>query len=169
MTKMFTVLTAAVGLAELLALQLVLAQPTPKPRFQPVSFEVELDAVRHNAHVESIRNDKNMPLYELRLDPVFDGAGGIIGWDVGVFDLRPEAKPHRRNLLAPSGNWHGLQSFMIIATSRDIFGQRWNAQGDGISCAIEVVDQKTSPSDALPGALLFESAKIRLQARPRND
>lgn len=155
--------------AGFLTLHLALAQAASATPFKPVSFHIELDAVQHNAYVASIRNNNGMPVYELRLDPVFDVANDVTGWDVSVFDLQQDHLSDQRNLLAPRGNWHGLQPFMIRAGGNDVFGRKRTVSGDGISCVIEVIEQKTLPSEVLPGARVFESARILLQLRPQGN
>ena len=128
----------------------------------PVKVQVDVNAESHNSHTVWLRDPKS-PLshLELRVTPLFNDADEVIGWDVELVKFSDQTGNPGPNLLAPKGNWHGWQSFMIRPT--DLGESRRDIRRNGFRCTITVLGSETKSSRATPKLTVFESLRLQIE------
>ena len=128
----------------------------------PVKVHIDVSAEGHNAHTVWLR-DPQSPLshLELRVTPLFNNEDEVIGWDVELLRFSEQTGNPGPNLLAPRGNWHGWQSFMIRPT--DLEERRREILRDDFRCLITILGSQTKPSLSIPGLTVFESLQLGIE------
>jgi hypothetical protein len=136
---------------------------TPEP-IVPYSREITLlgdcGANAWVARIVTVGADRGI---EVRLEPDFDIASGVVTWDL----ILRERGHGRRNLLEPAGQWHGAQPFSLAAgdflrgPANSVFGAARTLPIPAVNLVvrIEVKDAKVSGKDAA-GFYVFSAARI---------
>ena len=131
-------------------------------------LNVELSYTRQssmNAWLGVVSTATKQHAYELRVGPELDTRGEIVAWDVSLYD----AERRGRNMLAPRGQWHGLQAFTIAAgdlklgAEKSAFGSTRTIKVEEVGAAvrIQIVDADVTSGDD-PLLHRFESLRLRL-------
>jgi hypothetical protein len=146
------------------------AQPPIIPLRTSATFSSR--TFRHRWSVP-IKSNDGRTMYVLFLEPTFD-----VGHHVATVELvlrRPDEKKGAANLLAPSGNWHGLQPYDFPATDlaqgvkKSVFGEKRTIvpQSLGIVLQITISNAQVSPIsgndyqlDALEIQIEVENSKL---------
>jgi hypothetical protein len=99
-----------------------------------------------------IKSNGGRTMYVLTLEPDFDVGHHVVTLELAL--RRPGEKNGAANLLAPSGNWHGLQPYDFPATDlaqgvkKSVFGEKRTMvlQSLGIVLQITISNAKVSPT-----------------------
>jgi hypothetical protein len=132
-----------------------------------VKVQIDLDASGHNTHTVWLRAPGSpISHMELRVTPSFNEGNEVTDWDVELLSFSDRTGNPERNLLAPKGNWHGLQPFMVLP--RDIDGHgyypaRREIRQEGFHCVITVLGGETKPSRVTPNLVVFESLRLEVE------
>ena len=156
------------GLVALSALTaLSLSSPTAAESGWPLKLTVELNAETHNSHSVRFPDPRSpFPEMELRVTPWPNAANEVVTWDVELLKYSARTGKPGENLLAPSGNWHGLQPFGIVPADvegKGAYPQQRDIRRNGFHCVITVLGGQTKPSRVTPNLTVFESLRLEIE------
>jgi hypothetical protein len=129
----------------------------------PTRVEISLSADHHNAHIAWLPTRGRA--FELRVVPTFDGWNDVDSWEVQLFSAVKTGRDGR-NLLAPAGNWHGLQPFDVLPGDIEgagVYPGRRVIERGEFTCTIEVLGGAARPSRVTPGARIFDSLTLAVE------
>ncbi len=159
---------ALVGLLCVSALSaLSVSLPAAAESGWPLKLTVELNAETHNSHSVRFPDPRSpFPEMELRVTPWTNAANEVITWDVELLKYFARTGKPGQNLLAPSGNWHGLQPFGIVTADvegKGAYPQQREIRRNGFRCVITVLGGQTKPSRVTPNLTVFESLRLEIE------
>lgn len=146
---------------------LFVSSPAPAETGWPLKLTVELNAETHNSHSVRFPDPRSpFPEMELRVTPWTNAANEVMAWNVELLRYSARTGKPWPNLLAPSGNWHGLQPFGIVPADvegKGAYPKRREIRRNGFRCVITVLGGKTKPSRVTPKLTVFESLRLEIE------